>query len=94
MKPEELKNLIISILDEKPRFFDGVRVKDIQNLLLEHYDTSVTERTIIKAMKSLIDEGVKQTGSEGYLCKDGSSLLFADDHEWADSKMRGLHKYG
>jgi FKBP-type peptidyl-prolyl cis-trans isomerase (trigger factor) len=94
MKAEELKNKIIDILNEKPRLFDHVRVKDIQNLLLEHYDISVSERTIIKAMKSLLGEAEKETGDEGYLCSDGSSLLFADDHEWGDSKMRGLHKYG
>jgi hypothetical protein len=92
MKAEELKNQIISILDEKPRLFDHVRVKDIQNLLKD-YDISASERIIIKVMKQIIEEGQKESGSEGYLCSDGSTLLFADEHDCADSKMRGLHKY-
>lgn len=34
MKAEKLKFIIINILAEKPRFFDGVCAKDIKNLLL------------------------------------------------------------
>lgn len=55
MKAEQLKTLIINILNEKPRFFDGVCAKNIKNLLLEHYEISVSERTIIKVMMEIID---------------------------------------
>jgi hypothetical protein len=93
MKSEKLKKLIINILNEKPRFFDGVCAKDIKNLLLEHYEISVSERAIIKVMMEIIDEGQSKFGGSGYVCGDDSTLTWADEHSNANSKLRGLHKY-
>lgn len=59
MKAEELKNLIISIIQEKPRFFDHVCTKDIKALLLEHYNISVSEKMIIKVMMQVVEGGGK-----------------------------------
>lgn len=92
MKAEELKNLIINILAEKPRFFDGVSVKDIKNLLGEHYHISISEKLIIKVMLELTK--CENEEEEGFVCGDGSTLIFADDHGYEESKMRGLHRYG
>ncbi|MEA5595763.1 hypothetical protein [Rivularia sp. UHCC 0363] len=93
MKAEELKNKIVDILKNvNPRFFDGVRVKDIKKLLLEHYDISVSERTIIKVMLELTK--CEDEEKDGFICGDGSTLIFADDHECENFKMRGLHRYG
>ncbi|WP_017741912.1 hypothetical protein [Scytonema hofmannii] len=74
MKAEQLKNLIINILNERPRFFDGVCAKDIKKLLLEHDDISVSERTIIKVMMEIIEEGQNKFGGNVYVCGDGSTL--------------------
>lgn len=93
MKSEQLKNLIISILQEKPRFFDHVCTKDIKALLLEHYNISVSEKMIIKVMMQVVEEGVSKFGGDGYECGDGSTLTWADEHAVAGSKMTGIHKY-
>lgn len=67
MKAEQLKTLIINIFNEKPRFFDSVCAKDIKNLLLEHYKISVSERTIIKVMMEIIDEGHNKFSGSSYV---------------------------
>ncbi|MBD2303054.1 hypothetical protein [Nostoc sp. FACHB-190] len=93
MKSEELKTFIINILAEKPRFFDGVCAQDIKKLLLDNYNISVSEKTIIKAMMEIIEEGINKFGGDGYVCGDNSTLTWSDEHGNANSKMRGLHKY-
>jgi len=55
VKAEELKTLVINILQEKPRFFDHVCTKDIKALLLEHYNISVSEKMIIKKLEEIRD---------------------------------------
>lgn len=93
MKAEELKTKIVDILTNiNPTFFDGVTVKDIKKLLAEHFQISASEKMIIKVMLELT-KVEKDDEREGFLCGDGSYLIFADDHDWVDSKMRGLHKY-
>ncbi|BAY14223.1 hypothetical protein [Calothrix sp. NIES-2098] len=93
MKAEELKELIINILQEKPRFFDHVNTKDVKALLLEHYNISVSEKMVIKVMMEIVKEGINKFGGDGYECGDGSTLTWSDEHEVAGSKMTGLHKY-
>jgi hypothetical protein len=93
MKAEEVKNLIICILQEKPRFFDHVNTKEVKALLLEHYNISVSERMVIKVMMQVVEEGKTKFGDYGYVCGDGSTLTWADEHEVAGSKMTGVHKY-
>ncbi|MCC5640865.1 hypothetical protein LC593_34575 [Nostoc sp. CHAB 5844] len=93
MKAEKLKNLIINILSEKPRFFDGVCAQDIKSLLSDNYSISVSERIIVKVFMEIVNEGQNKFGGSGYVCGDGSTLTWSDEHGNANSKMRGLHKY-
>ena len=93
MKSEDLKAKIVDILtNDNPHFFDGVTVKNIKQLLAEHYQIYASERMIIKVMLELT-KFEEDDEREGFLCGDGTYLIFSDDHGWGDSKMRGLHKY-
>ncbi|NJL64760.1 MAG: hypothetical protein HC903_26800 [Methylacidiphilales bacterium] len=92
MKAEELKTKIVNILtNENPRFFDGVSVKEIKDLLFKNYNISASERIIIKVMLELTK--FENEEEYGFLCGDGTYLIFADDHGYEESKMRGVHKY-
>jgi hypothetical protein len=89
MKATDLKELIVKILQEKPRLFDGVCVKDIKSLLLEHYKVSVSDRIIIKVMMEL----TRYAEGDGHECGDGSVLVWGDEHMVCGSKLHGIHKY-
>ncbi|KYC41176.1 hypothetical protein WA1_03565 [Scytonema hofmannii PCC 7110] len=70
-----------------------VCAQDIKKLLLDHYDISVSERTIVKVMMEIIEEGQNKFGSDGYVCGDDSTLTWSDEHGNVDSKLKGIHKY-
>jgi hypothetical protein len=48
---------------------------------------------IVKVMMEIIEEGENKLGGDGFICGDGSTLTWSDEHGNADSKMKGLHKY-
>jgi hypothetical protein len=89
VKAPDLKELIVKILQDKPRLFDGVCVKDIKNLLLEHHKINVSERMIIKVMMEL----TRYAEGDGHECGDGSILTWGDEHMVSGSKLHGIHKY-
>jgi hypothetical protein len=92
MKTQELEKLIVSILAEKPRLFDYVRVKDIKRLLTEHCQVTASEKMIVGVMLKLTN--CQNPETEGFVCGDGSTLIFVDDHGCEGSKLRGIHHYG
>jgi len=87
MKFNEFMDKIKAIIDEDPRWIDGIATKELKERLESEKGIKCSIPMLNKVMLAITDET-----PDGYDTKDGN-LVMGDEHENGDSRFRGIHKY-